>query len=95
MNTFNEKFEKDDTHHSFCLRADGCFKRHDLSRDEQFLTDSENRRADLNTYSPAESQERRLINQAAFLQSIGCQLKESETLEEYVHRNADKLEKED
>ena len=94
MNTFDEKFEQDNTHHSFCLRADGCFKRHDLPRDQQYMTESENRRAELNTFSRAESAERQLINKVAFLQSIGCQLKGNETLEEYVERNADKLREE-
>ena len=94
MSKFDEKFEKDDTHHSFCLRADGCFKRHDLPRKEEYLTEDENRRAGLNTFSPAESKERQLINKVAYLQRIGCVLKAAETLEEYVERNTDKLSEE-
>ena len=94
MNKFDEKFEKDDTHHSFCLRADGCFKRHDLPRDQQYLNADESRRAEINTFSHAESADRRLINKVAYLQSIGCVLKADETLEEYVERNADKLSEE-
>jgi hypothetical protein len=95
MSQFDEKFEQDDTHRSFCLRADGCFKRHDLPRDQQYLTEEESRRAGLNTFSHAESQERRLLNQVAYLRSIGCALKANETLEEYVERNADNLSEED
>jgi len=94
MNKFDEKFEKDDTHHSFCLRADGCFKRHDLPRDQEYMTEDENRRAGLATFSHAELNERRLINKVAYLQSIGCELKAEETLEEYVERNTDQLREE-
>ncbi len=94
MSKFDEKFEKDDTHHSFCLRADGCFKRHDLPRDQEYMTEDENRRAGLTTFSHAESNERRLINKVAYLKRIGCQLKAEETLEEYVERNTDQLREE-
>ena len=94
MSNFEEKFEKDSTHHSFCLRADGCFKRHDLPREQQYLTFNENRRADLKTFNHIESEERWLINKVAYLQQIGCALKAEETLEQYVSRNADKLREE-
>ncbi len=94
MSKFDEKFEKDDTHNSFCLRADGCFKRHDLPRDQQYLTEEESRRAGFNTFNNTESKERRLINKVAYLQKIGCVVKADETLEEYVERNADKFSEE-
>lgn len=92
MNKFNEKFANDDTHHSFCLTSDGCFKRHNRPRSEEIMTKSEDRRAELNTFSYSENQERQLINKVAYLQSIGCQLQANETLEDYVDRNLDKLE---
>ncbi len=95
MSQFDEKFEKDDTHHSFCLRADGCFKRHDLPRAQEYMTEDENRKAGLNTFSHAESQERLLINRVAYLQKIGCVVNADETLEEYVERNTDNLKEED
>jgi len=94
MNEFDEKFEKDDTHHSFCLRADGCFKRHDLPREKQYLTKSENRQRNLETPNRHEFAEKRLMNKVAYLQKIGCELQADETLEEYVGRNADKFEEE-
>jgi len=94
MDKFNDKFDKDDTHHSFCLSSDGCFKRHDIPRKDQYLTSEESRRADLNTFSWAESGERRLIAKVAFLQKLGCQLKFNETLEAYVQRHASRFDDE-
>ncbi len=94
MNKFNDKFENDSTHNSSCLTADGCFKRHDIARKDELLTKDENFKADLKTFSRAESQERRLISKVAFLQKIGCQIKSNETLEAYVRRNAFRFHKE-
>ena len=70
MSNFDEKFERDDTHHSFCLRADGCFKRHDLPRDKQHMSREENLRTELNTFNTTESKERRLINKVAYLVQV-------------------------
>ncbi len=91
-NQFNEKFAQDSKHNSSCLTADGCFNRHDIARKDEFLTSQENYRADLRSFSRAESQERRLISQVAVLKKKGCQLRADETLEEYVSRNSSLFE---
>ena len=91
MNKFNDKFENDGIHNSSCLRADGCFKRHDIARKDEFLTKDENSRAELRTFSRAESQEGRLISKVAILQKMGCQLRANETLNAYVRRNLFRL----
>ncbi len=93
MNKFNDKFENDQTHNSSCLTADGCFKRHEIPRKDQYLTKEESNRAEFRSFSRAESQERRLISKAAYLRKIGCELKSNETLEAFVCRNASRLEK--
>ena len=94
MNKFNDKFETDATHNSSCLTADGCFKRHEVARKDEFLTKDENARAELRTFSREEGVERRLISKVAYLQKIGCQLKPDESLEAYVRRNAFRFHKE-
>ena len=91
MNKSNDKFENDETHNSSCLTADGCFKRHDIPRKDEFLTKDEDSRAELRTFSRAESQERRLITKVAILQRMGCQLRANETLNAYVSRNLFRL----
>ena len=91
MNKFNDKFENDATHNSSCLTADGCFKRHDIARKEQFLTPAENFKVELKTFSHADSQERLLMSKVAILTKIGCQLRANETLENYVRRNSFRL----
>jgi hypothetical protein len=91
MNKSNDKFENDGIHNSSCLRADGCFKRHDIPRKDEFLTKDENSRAELRTFSRAESQERRLIAKVAILQRMGCQLRANETLHGYVARHSFRL----
>ncbi len=91
MNKSNDKFENDETHNSSCLTADGCFKRHDLPRKDEFLTKDENSRAELRTFSRAESQERRLISKVVILQKMGLQLCANESLEDYVSRNSFRL----
>ncbi len=91
MNKSNDKFENDGIHNSSCLRADGCFKRYDIPRKDEFLTKDENSRAELRTFSRAESQEGRLISKVAILQKMGCQLRANETLNAYVRRNLFRL----
>ena len=91
-NQFNEKFAQDSKHNSSCLTADGCFNRHNISRKEEYLTDKENYRADLRSFSRSDYQERGLISKVAVLKKMGCQLRADETLEEYVSRNSSKLD---
>jgi len=93
MTKFNDKFENDQTHNSSCLTSDGCFKRHDTPRKDQYLTQEESNMAEFRSFSRAESQERSLISKVAVLKKIGCQLNASETLEAFVTRNAFRLEK--
>ena len=91
MNTLNDKFENDSLHNSSCLTADGCFKRHDIPRKDEFLTPAENCKAELRTFSRAESQERGIISKVAILQKMGCKLRSNETLENFVRRNSFRL----
>src|SRR5579863_2343730 len=91
MNKSNDKFENDGIHNSSCLRADGCFKRHDIPRKDEFLTKDEDSRAELRSFTRAESQERRLIAKVAILQKMGCQVRANEILQSYVARNSFRL----
>ena len=90
-NQFNSKFAEDSTHNSSCLTADGCFSRHDISRRDEYLTDKENYRADLRSFSRSQYEEGRLISQVAVLKRMNCQLRVDETLEQFVTRNSSKL----
>src|ERR1035437_2958359 len=90
-NQFDSKFAEDSTHNSSWLTADGCFSRHDISRRDEYLTDKENYRADLRSFSRSQYEEGRLISQVAVLKRMNCQLRANETLEQFVTRNSSKL----
>jgi hypothetical protein len=93
-NNFKEKFESDDTHHSFCLTATGCFDRHNIPRKAQYLSDKENSSANFSTFNKTEYQERQLMSMVASLQKQGCPLLSNESLDEFVMRNKNKLTEE-
>lgn len=91
VDQFKGKFEGDETHNSFCLTACGCFERHNLPREAQYLSEKENHQTSFATFNKTEYQERQLINMVAFLQKQGCSFLPDESLEQYVMRNKDKL----
>ena len=91
VNNSQGKFEGDNKHNSSCLTACGCFERHNLPREAQYLSEKENHRTSFATFNKTEYQERQLMNMVAFLQKQGCSLLQDETLEQYVMRNKDKL----
>ena len=91
ITVFDEKFSSDNVHNSCCLTSDGCMSRHHLPRKNQYMSRSESRAREFNTFNRASFEDQQLISMVAELQSKGLILKSDETLEQYVERNQDEL----
>ena len=89
---FHERFERNEDNGSYLLTTVGCMKRHDLTKEEMYLTDKENNIRDFNTSNRAEREERVFVNQLSQLISKGLKPLSNESLEEFVVRNSEYLD---
>jgi hypothetical protein len=91
-NAFLKKFATDDKWNSFCLTADGCYQRHNIPRDKQYLTDQESTRKAFAGHNRVVADDRRINNMLSILASKGVNdLRADESVEEFIIRHGDVL----
>jgi len=81
--------DDDDTVMSRKLTADGCYARHDISREQMYLTPKENKMANMSLPNRVEREERRTLGAVSTLLKHGYRPLAHETLEEFVVRCKD------
>jgi hypothetical protein len=83
---WDERFAVDENNGSYLLTSHGCFQRHKIVMFDQLLTEAENKIRNLETRLREEWNEQLLQNKAVELFNKGCQLRENESMEQFVLR---------
>ncbi len=81
-----EKFSVNPDNGSYKLRADGCFKRHDIDRIKQLQTEKEDITRDFTYDNKEERLERRFMNKLSMYISQGMKPLATESIEDFVAR---------
>jgi hypothetical protein len=71
------------------LTSTGCMERTNLTRDEQYLTQSENMTRNWEHRNRAEREEQQLQNALVYLVNKGARPRENDNLEEFILANRD------
>lgn len=89
MEKWNERFAVADgigESGSYKLTADGCYQRHNISRDEQMVTDRESQKRNWEFPNNAEREERSIQLNLFKSVSLGYKLRDDESAEDLISR---------
>lgn len=86
---FKNKFAQNPINGSYKLTAIGCFDRHNITRDEQNMTQDESANKEMSGWNYSEYGERKSLEQMRTLISKGMVMFATETMEEFVQRGID------
>ena len=86
---FKRKFAQNPLNGSYKLKADGCFERHNTTRDEQNMTQQETNKKEMSGWNHSEYSERQNLEHMRKLIKLGMVMGATETMEEFVQRGID------